>query len=450
MAPSLFEQVKSLISSEMRPDGQLRDGRQTTLKALARWANLRLDRRGVSATTLQRVMKSLAPNGRVELTRRKGVKFGPPATVAARPHFRTIGFIASEIRDPFVSSVVSGVLGACRTYDHRLLIADSQADGDVELEQFRMLMERTDGILMIPVGFDRTRSDALAADIVAYGRPVIFVERNVPRLAKLVERVSTDNVEGGFLAGDCLLKKLNIATNGPAVGRHSDSDSGERRLFVIGRENSTGQIERYSGFLVALSKVYGLAPPALSTLPFGALSFTSAKAQSQIRRAVDPIVAHVREQRSRRSQAAKQGPSSIIRPRQAAPEGAEGGGRSNNEGPFAGVFCLADAIAVWVWRRLADEGIQVPEEVHLIGFDDAFYAKPLGLSTLRQDFEKLGRTAVERLLNLSRPHVVPPTFVGRLSTNDRDDDVSDGAGDGEDTRNGSSPSRPTPALLTRL
>ena len=70
-----------------------------------------------------------------------------------------------------------------------------------------------------------------------------------------------------------------------------------------------------------------------------------------------------------------------------------------------------------------DEGIRVPHELSVVGFDDialAQYVTP-PLTTIHQPKIELGRLAIETLLNLvdDRPaqnHVIRPTFVQRAST----------------------------------
>lgn len=87
------------------------------------------------------------------------------------------------------------------------------------------------------------------------------------------------------------------------------------------------------------------------------------------------------------------------------------------------VFCYNDMIAIGVLMACRDEGIRVPHELSVVGFDDialAQYVTP-PLTTIHQPKIELGRLAIETLLNLvdERPaqnHVVRPTLVQRAST----------------------------------
>lgn len=79
------------------------------------------------------------------------------------------------------------------------------------------------------------------------------------------------------------------------------------------------------------------------------------------------------------------------------------------------IFVGNDLMAMGLLAALADRGVSVPADMSVVGFDDmagAEYVGP-GLTTVRQEFEALGRTsieAVQRMLDGDRPHHV------RLST----------------------------------
>lgn len=66
------------------------------------------------------------------------------------------------------------------------------------------------------------------------------------------------------------------------------------------------------------------------------------------------------------------------------------------------VFTANDPQALGVVRALAERGLRVPQDVSVVGFDDtpesAHFLPPL--TTVRQDFSALGRTALEVVLRL--------------------------------------------------
>ncbi|NUU07862.1 LacI family DNA-binding transcriptional regulator [Leifsonia sp. C5G2] len=87
------------------------------------------------------------------------------------------------------------------------------------------------------------------------------------------------------------------------------------------------------------------------------------------------------------------------------------------------VFVANDQMALGVIKALTDAGLRVPEDVSVVGFDDvpeSQYYCP-ALTTIRLDFEEVGRLAVDRILHLMRggqagplPRV-SPTLVVRQS-----------------------------------
>ncbi len=63
------------------------------------------------------------------------------------------------------------------------------------------------------------------------------------------------------------------------------------------------------------------------------------------------------------------------------------------------LFCSCDAVARLVMRTFAETGLSVPGDVSLVGFDDdpiAEWTTP-ALTTIRQDFDAMGRAAVRML-----------------------------------------------------
>ncbi len=64
------------------------------------------------------------------------------------------------------------------------------------------------------------------------------------------------------------------------------------------------------------------------------------------------------------------------------------------------IFCAADMVAFGLIAGLSTRGIRVPEDISVVGFDDIDMAGSYvpALTTIRQDRERLGRTAGDRLL----------------------------------------------------
>ncbi|MFQ6392160.1 LacI family DNA-binding transcriptional regulator [Nocardia sp. KC 131] len=89
------------------------------------------------------------------------------------------------------------------------------------------------------------------------------------------------------------------------------------------------------------------------------------------------------------------------------------------------VFAANDQMALGLLRALAEGGLRVPEDISVVGFDDipeAAYLSP-PLTTVRQDFDEVGRCSMRMLLRLiesdgaplESPQVVP-ILIARDST----------------------------------
>ncbi|WP_425861011.1 LacI family DNA-binding transcriptional regulator [Arthrobacter sp. TWP1-1] len=84
-----------------------------------------------------------------------------------------------------------------------------------------------------------------------------------------------------------------------------------------------------------------------------------------------------------------------------------------NRPDVTAIFAANDTMAVGAMRAFQLAGLNVPEDVSIVGFDDspesAFLHTPL--TTIRQDFDEVTRLAVHRLIRTIEGH--PPTTLHR-------------------------------------
>lgn len=75
-------------------------------------------------------------------------------------------------------------------------------------------------------------------------------------------------------------------------------------------------------------------------------------------------------------------------------------GAAAEHGLPTALVCGNDGIAVGCMERLAEAGLRIPEDISLVGFDDALNARMATprLTTVRQPFGELGKRTVELLL----------------------------------------------------
>lgn len=108
-----------------------------------------------------------------------------------------------------------------------------------------------------------------------------------------------------------------------------------------------------------------------------------------------------------------------------AQSGYEAGSRIAAAGEATAVFAANDHMALGLMRALEDAGMSVPQDLSVVGFDDvpeaSYFSPPL--TSVRMDFERVGRDCVSLLLELiARPDsqttvAIPPLpLVIRSST----------------------------------
>ena len=91
---------------------------------------------------------------------------------------------------------------------------------------------------------------------------------------------------------------------------------------------------------------------------------------------------------------------------------------------FTAIFSSNDQMALGLMHAIRDEGLDVPGDISIVGFDDipeaAHFWPPL--TTVRQDFVELGRRCIDVLLGpvgdaaTSAPPTIAPALIVRRST----------------------------------
>ncbi|MBA2679788.1 MAG: LacI family DNA-binding transcriptional regulator [Ktedonobacteraceae bacterium] len=77
------------------------------------------------------------------------------------------------------------------------------------------------------------------------------------------------------------------------------------------------------------------------------------------------------------------------------------------------IFVFNDLMALGVMNALRVQGIQVPGDVSIIGFDDIFYASTIepGLTTIAQPITAIGQESIAQLLTRIQQPEKPPTHI---------------------------------------
>ena len=91
---------------------------------------------------------------------------------------------------------------------------------------------------------------------------------------------------------------------------------------------------------------------------------------------------------------------------------------------YTAIFAANDQVALGIVHGLHDRGIRVPEDLSIVGFDDAAFSRHSipPLTTVRQPFDALGSAVVDVLLAaiegraIPQRTKIPPELIVRLST----------------------------------
>ncbi|SHJ59232.1 transcriptional regulator, LacI family [Tessaracoccus bendigoensis DSM 12906] len=93
-----------------------------------------------------------------------------------------------------------------------------------------------------------------------------------------------------------------------------------------------------------------------------------------------------------------------------AESGYQAGHRLADLGSATAVFVANDEMALGLLRAFGERGVRVPEDISVIGFDDIELAPnfPVPLTTVHQDFDRVGALCVETVLRQIDSGVVTP------------------------------------------
>lgn len=261
----------------------------------------------------------------------------------------SIGLVVHEVADPYFSEIASGVLGVATTRGLSVQMVHSGRDPGTELRQIRALLAHRVGALIIAgSGFvDPAAEEPIRAEVQR------FTDGGgraavIGRHSLRVDAVLPDNGEGARAVAEHLLAL------------------GHRRIAVIvGSRTLTTVADRLAG-----------VAEALTTTP--------------LRLDVDVPVVEAPFTREGGKQATRR----VL---------------ADHPGVTA-VLALNDDMAIGALSVLRQEGVRVPEQMSVTGFDDVPVAGDLapGLTTIRLPMTRMGAQALDLAL---RPAAARPRRV---------------------------------------
>lgn len=143
---------------------------------------------------------------------------------------KSIGLVIPDVMNPFFAALVKGIEQETRGAAYQVLLGNSDEDPGQEETVVEMLLQRVDGMIVIPIAVGSSVADALSAASV----PVLLVDRQFPNRQDF-DSVLVDNESGARQAIDHLARL------------------GHQRIACIsGPLGSTPGRGRYDGFIAGL------------------------------------------------------------------------------------------------------------------------------------------------------------------------------------------------------
>ena len=276
---------------------------------------------------------------------------------------RIVAYVVLDAANPFFMDVARGVDETLRGAGLSLFLCNSDQDNERENAYLTDLAElRARGVLITAVDPSNPRLDVLRRRGISIG----FVDRVLEGDRTKWCAVGVDDVAGGDLAVEHLIER------------------GHARIGFIGGPMAIPQVhDRHVGAGNAVRRA-GFADSALTVIPTAGLT----------------VAAGLKAGEKLLGMSARRRPT--------------------------GVFCANDLVAVGLLQHLTQQGVTVPDDIAIIGYDDIEYAAAAAvpLSSVAQPRHELGQAAARLLIeeaeqgesHTHRQVVFTPELVARAST----------------------------------
>jgi len=246
---------------------------------------------------------------------------------------RTMGVVIADNSNPFYAEVLNGMEEAAREKNYHIILANTQRDYQKEEEAINLLLaKRVDGLLITPVqDKDDDIKNLIDADI-----PFVVVGRDFKNIE--VDAIYNDEVKGGFLATEYLIKK------------------GHKRIALIDgflyKSPAKGRLE---GYKKALNRYRILLDDSL-------MSVGDINIEDGYERTKQMLEKNLN---------------------------------------FTAIFAYNDMMAFGAMQAIKEKGLRIPEDIGLVGYDDIPFCSLMdpALTTIRLKKQELGIESVKLLLS---------------------------------------------------
>ncbi len=249
---------------------------------------------------------------------------------------RTLGLVITTIANPFYIELAQGIETTAHGLGYNIILCSTHSDISIEKQYIDMLRSKgVDGIIFTSAHMGDPNIIGLAEEEF----PIILVNRRTydPVVMEKIDYVGVDNILGGFLAVEHLIKLGHKGIG--IIGGSSESSVGFERLEGGKKAFSTYGLEEVPHFFIEgdFLKTSGFA---------GGMQFLKMK-----------------------------------------------------EPPTA-IFAANDYMALGAYQAITQEGARIPEDIALVGFNDIEFTamKGIELTTIGQKKYEMGSMAVKKLV----------------------------------------------------
>lgn len=345
--PTLYRQIYHALKAEMA-NGHYPPGAQLPTETEL------MHRFGVSRVTVRHALAMLQREGLVVRIPAKGTFVRHSDHTSPAP--KLIAVLALDVQLDFFGKLIRGAEQEAAAHGYKLLVRSTDNDAEKERQCLLELQSHVAGFIIAPA--TGNQNHVHYGQLLVKGVPFVFVDRHLPEFN--VDRVTSDNVQGGYLATRHLL------------------ELGHRRIGVISARKATTCTERLRGYQQALEEFGVPFDPVLIAYAIG-----------KRRDGWDEYLYQGKVQ----TEALLKLPN-----------------------PPTALFAMNDLLAVGALRYLRERGIAVPEEMALVGYDGIELSELVSpsLTTVKQQSLRMGaeavRLLVRRIRNPEEPaqHVVLP------------------------------------------
>ena len=279
----------------------------------------------------------------------------------ANQQTRNIGLIIPNLHNPVFAEMVEGVKNYLSDVGYNIIIEVTQQNLEMEKDYLHSVrLQKVDGLIIFPTFLQEIRDELIQIQKEKF--PIVICGTRMDEEAVPINYVSSNIVEGAYLATELLIKK------------------GHTKICLMSGEiNNQQSDERIKGYKQAL-KMYGI--------PF--------KEQYILRSAPDLDSVYQKSY------------------------------QFIGEYPdVTAFFCLFDYISLAVYKAIQKRGLRVPQDIALIGYDDIELDRfmPVELSSVRTNSFKLGEISARIIIDFLQNSdaeiqqvVLPPILVEREST----------------------------------